>query len=66
LLYFLTTKGKDSKFYYRLPDLYFKKPSSIILSQARVMDKARFIEKIGIVSEGIFFDIKEKLKALML
>lgn len=62
----MTTKGKDSKFYYRLPDQYFGKTSRIILSQCRVVDKNRFIESIGTLSEGDFKDIKEKLRALML
>lgn len=62
----MTTKGKDTKFYYRLPDHYFGKTSRIILSQCRVVDKNRFIESIGTLSEGDFKDVKEKLKALML
>ena len=62
----MTTKGKDSKFYYRLPDRYFKKTSRVILSQGRVLDKARFIDKIGMLSEGDYNDVKEKLKALLL
>lgn len=62
----MTTKGKDSPFYYRLSDMYFGKTSRVILSQIRVIDKARFIKDVGIVTEGDFSDIKEKLKALML
>ena len=62
----MTSKGKDSPFYYRLPDSYFDWPSRIILSQGRAIDKCRFLDKIGMVSEGDFKDIKEKLKALML
>lgn len=62
----MTSGGKDSKFYYRLPDRYFSRVSRIILSQGRVLDKARFIDKIGMLSEGDFNDVKEKLKALLL
>ena len=62
----MTSGGKDTKFYYRIPDRYFGKASRIILSQVRVLDKARFIDKIGMLSEGDFADVKEKLKALLL
>lgn len=62
----MTTGGKDTIFYHSLPDTYFKKPSRIILSQFRVVDKSRFIEKIGTVSVQDFLQIKEKLKALVL
>lgn len=62
----MTTKWKDSRFYYRLADIYFNKPSRVILSQLRAIDKSRFIKEIGSVNEGDFLDIKEKLKALML
>jgi mRNA-degrading endonuclease toxin of MazEF toxin-antitoxin module len=62
----MTSKGADNKFYYRIPDRYFGKPSRVILSQVKVLDKARFIDKIGMLSEGDFNDIKEKLKALLL
>lgn len=62
----MTSYGKDSRFYYRIPDSYFGKPSRVILSQVRVLDKARFIDKIGMLSEGDFNDVKEKLKALLL
>ena len=62
----MTTGGKDSRYYYRLPDTYFGRPSRVILSQVRVLDKARFTHKIGMLSEGDFNDVKEKLKALLL
>lgn len=62
----MTSGGKDSEFYYRLPDRYFGKTSRIILSQVRVLDKARFIHKFSMLSEGDFNDVKEKLKALLL
>lgn len=41
----MTTKGKDSFFYYTLSDQYFSKISRIILSQWRALDKSRFIDK---------------------
>jgi len=62
----MTTKGKDSKSYYRLSDIYFGKTSRIILSQIKVIDKARFIKDLGIITDGDFKDVKEKLKALLL
>ncbi len=62
----MTSKGKDSPFYFRLPDMYFNKPSRVILSQGKAIDKSRFIDKIGMLSEWDFNEVKEKLKALML
>ena len=62
----MTTKGKDTRFYYRLADSYFNKPSRVILSQLKVIDKARFIKDLAIITEEDFQNIKEKLKALLL
>ncbi|MCT4664234.1 MAG: type II toxin-antitoxin system PemK/MazF family toxin [Flavobacteriales bacterium] len=43
----MTTKGKeDSPFYYSLPYSYFDKDSSLMLSQARIVDRKRLIRKI--------------------
>ena len=67
----LTSKGKDNNFYYKLEQLELKNPkyqtsSYVILSQAKVMDKKRFFENIGIVSLEEFEIIKQKIRALLL
>lgn len=69
----LTTKGKDNKFYHLFREAAFaseqlenEKKSSAILSQVRVMDKKRFEEKIGTLSEDEFETIKQKLTAMLL
>lgn len=69
-LYFcipLTTRGKcDSAFYYTLYSVKFGKPSSLILSQWRVLDKKRFRYKINKVAAWEFNHIKKLLKGLYL
>ncbi len=70
----LTTKGKDgNKFYHKFTEVFFEKDheenkdtSFAILSQARVLDKKRFQEKIGYVSEKEFEVVKKKITALLL
>lgn len=76
-LYFtvaMTTKWKsNNKFYHKLNSVVFnernqkhKDESYIILSQVKVIDKKRFTENIGDLPESEFFEIKEKLKVLLL
>lgn len=70
----LTTQGKiSSPFYHKLSEiiLYGNNERNInnsyaILSQARIMDKKRFEEKIGIISGTEFLIIKQKLTELLL
>ena len=62
----LTTKGKDSRFYHKLPGNYFHQTSRIILSQVRAIDRNRFARKIQTIDEDDFLIIKEKLKAFLL
>lgn len=65
----MTTGGKESKspeFYYDLPLHYFNKESRLVLSQARAIDRNRFIKKIGTIQKDDFSDIKEKLRGLLL
>jgi len=61
----MTTKGKESFFYHTLPDEYFWKKSRLILSQVRVIDKNRFISKIGKLKSTDFALVKKKLKAFL-
>lgn len=70
----LTTKGKmGSRFYHRFlsvrlieKHIHNSDTSYAILSQAKVMDKRRFEEKIGYVEEKEFIAIKQKITALLL
>ena len=70
----LTTHGKvNNRFYYQLADAIFigdhvrnQHNSYAILSQARSLDKKRFLEKIGQVAPEEFSLIKQKLTELLL
>lgn len=76
-LYFtvaLTTKGKpDNSFYAKLKDVKYSldhvnvaEASWVILSQARVIDKRRFLKKIGTVGTNEFEQIKQKITDILL
>lgn len=59
----MTTQWKDKNpFYHRIADNYFGKKSYLIISQVKVIDKKRFINNIGTITEKDFYSIKEKLK----
>lgn len=59
----MTTKWKNNNFfYYKLPYFYHNKDSYIILSQIKVIDKKRFIEKMYTISKQDFSKIKNTLK----
>lgn len=62
----MTTKWKDTRYYFTLPDEYSKQKSRIILSQWRMLDKNRFIDKVCMIHKHDFNIIKEKLKELLL
>lgn len=70
----MTTKWKkDNKFYYYLEQPHYNNKnlknrdiSFIILSQAKVMDKLRFREKMWYLSIAEFLKIKEKLREILL
>jgi len=70
----MTTKGKDSKFYHvfqkneyiehyrdQIPEI-----SRAQLSQVRIMDKRRFLDRIGYIHRDEFTEIKKKLRELLL
>ena len=61
----LTTKGKDTKFYYEFPALVANQKSWWILSQIKVIDKKRMIDKIDIITDFEFHKIKKHLKSLL-
>jgi mRNA-degrading endonuclease toxin of MazEF toxin-antitoxin module len=62
----MTTQGKNTKFYHKIRSFDFWYNSFTILSQARIIDKKRFIEKIWKISVDENTEIKEKLKWLLL
>jgi mRNA interferase MazF len=68
----LTTKGKDSNFYHILSTVkyldtqYSRDMSRVELSQCKMMDKKRFLDKIGIIDSVELWDIKKKLIKLLL
>ncbi len=68
----LTSKGKNNnKFYYhftnpQLKNPHYKRSSYAILSQLKMMDKKRFVENGGTISEQDFEKIKQKIRELVL
>jgi mRNA interferase MazF len=70
----LTTKGKDNhRFYHHIKNLSLAEDhwehaqqSWVILSQVRVIDKRRFLEKVSTVESKEFEIIKQKITALVL
>jgi len=70
----LTSKGKDNHyFYYKFNDLDLSEKnrqyidsSYAILSQVKTIDKKRFTQNIGWVSQKEFSSIKEKLRSVLL
>jgi mRNA interferase MazF len=62
----LSTQDKGNKFYYTLKSVSFNKPSLAILSQVRMIDKKRFVHRIGQVSEEEMINIEKLLKDLYL
>ncbi len=62
----MTTNWKiDNKFYHKLDNKYFEKDSFVTLSQVKVLDKKRFIEKIWKIDTTEFIEIKNKLKQIL-
>lgn len=62
----LSTKEKNSPYYYKLQSTSFDKPSMAMLSQIRVIDKRRFVNQIGLVSKDELCIIKKLLKEMYL
>ena len=59
----MSTKIKDSKFYHMM---YFKgKTQSVILSQIKLMDARRLIDKMGRISDSDLSIVKNKIKVLI-
>lgn len=62
----LSTKVKDNKYYYKLKSVNFDKPSSAMLSQAKNIDKKRFMKSIWKVSKDELQEIKKLLRDMYL
>lgn len=60
----LTSSPKVGKYYHSIP--VDGTISTVILSQLRILDIRRFTDRIGILDEQIFQDLKHKLVALLL
>lgn len=58
----LSTKWKMNRYNYAITSINFNKPSSIILSQGRVIDKKRFMDYVWTISLQEFEHIKKLLK----
>ena len=68
-LYFcvpLTTKHKENKYHYLLDYKTFNKTSSVMLSQARIIDIKRFSDNIWWVYKEDFYEIKKIMKEMYL
>ncbi len=62
----LTTKIKrDNKYYVPCSMVHDKIPRMAIISQVRLVDTKRFIDKIGVVEESSFIAIKNAIKAML-
>jgi mRNA-degrading endonuclease toxin of MazEF toxin-antitoxin module len=63
----LTTHGKDNVFHHTvqtaeyIDQRFIREVSRVQLSQAKMVDKRRFEDRIGIISEEEFDTIKKKL-----
>ena len=70
----MTTKGQENIFHHEIEsvtynlDEYSQNPdvSRVQLSQSRIVDRGRFLERIGTISQKDFFSIKKKLSNLLL
>lgn len=62
----LTTKHKDNRFHYLLDQSTFNKTSSVMLSQARVVDVKRFTDHIWTVNKTDFKQIKKLMREMYL
>jgi mRNA-degrading endonuclease toxin of MazEF toxin-antitoxin module len=70
----MTTKGQDNIFHHEIRSATYNleeysnipEISRVQLSQVRIIDRWRFLERIGTISENDFFTIKKKLSELIL
>jgi mRNA interferase MazF len=57
----LTGKKIEGRFYFPI-GLVENREASVILSQVRLIDTKRLIRKMGMVSEGVFAELKNALR----
>lgn len=70
----MTTKWQENIFHHEVQSVTYNldeythipEVSRVQLSQSRIVDKSRFLERIATVSEADFFSIKKKLSKLLL
>ena len=60
----LTTRIKKNKYYVPI-DLGDNIPRMVIISQVRLIDTKRFIDKIGVIDEKSFTEIKNAIKTML-
>jgi mRNA-degrading endonuclease toxin of MazEF toxin-antitoxin module len=60
----LTTSTKENKYHVALGDIDGK-PAAAIISQIRLVDTKRFIDKIGMLDKVKFEEMKNAVKALL-
>jgi mRNA-degrading endonuclease toxin of MazEF toxin-antitoxin module len=60
----LTTSTKENKYHVALGDVDGK-PAAAIISQIRLVDTKRFIDKIGMLDKEKFAEMKKAVKDLL-
>ena len=60
----LSTKGKKNKYYFSFNFIKNKK-SYAIISQIRLIDAKRLVNKIGVISEKDFYALKKTMKDMI-
>jgi mRNA-degrading endonuclease toxin of MazEF toxin-antitoxin module len=58
----MTTQGKENKRYYYQLQSFGDLKSRIIISQIKMIDKKRFLEKIGHISAEEYLTLKKALR----
>jgi mRNA interferase MazF len=61
----LSTKTKENNKYYLQCNLGDGIPRSVIISQIRMLDTRRLMDKLGVLDEKSFFEIKNVIKAIL-
>ena len=61
----LTTRIKKNKYYISCDLVEDKLPRMVIISQLRLIDTRRFIDKLGVVENSSFVQIKNAIKAML-
>lgn len=61
----LTTRMKKNKYYVSCEVVEDKMPRMAIISQIRLIDTKRFIDKLGVADDGSYLKIKNAIKAML-